>query len=178
VKALECLESPRLVYRRPAAADAAEIFGRYAADARVTRYVGFRAHASLDDTNAFIAWSDAEWDRWPAGPYLIRARAGNRLLGGTGLSFETPTRAMTGYVLASDSWGQGYATEALRTMVALAANVGVRRLYAICHTAHGSSWRVLEKGGFSREGVLRRYMEFPNLDDAGPSDVFCYSLVF
>jgi len=178
VKAPECLESPRLIYRRPAAADAAEIFARYAADPRVTRYVGFRAHASIDDTREFLAWSDAQWAQWPAGPYLVRVRAGNVLAGSTGLAFETPARAATGYVLAADAWGQGYATEALGAMAALAPALGVRRLYALCHVGHEASSRVLEKGGFTREGILRRYMTFPNLGDGEPADVFCYSLVF
>ena len=177
MKAPECLESPRLVFRRPSAADAPEIFARYAADPRVTRYVGFRVHASLEDTIVFVNWSDVEWERWPAGPYLVRRRTDNHLVGSTGLSFETHYRAATGYVFAADAWGQGYATEALRTMAALAPTVGVRRLYAICHTAHERSWHVLEKGGFSREGILRNYMEFPNLDAGDPADVFCYSLV-
>jgi len=33
------------------------------------------------------------------------------LLGSTGLEFETTTRAQTGYVLATDAWGRGYATK-------------------------------------------------------------------
>ncbi|HTO94716.1 MAG TPA: GNAT family protein [Bacteroidota bacterium] len=178
MKAPEFLESARLAYRRPAAADAAEIFARYAADPQVTRYAGFRSHASLEDTIAFTGWSDAEWERWPAGPYLIRRRGDNLLVGSTGLAFETPYRAATGYVLATDAWGLGYATEALRAMAALAPTLGVRRLYAVCHTVHEKSSHVLEKGGFAREGILRSYMEFPNLDAGGPSDVFCYSMVF
>ena len=72
----------------------------------------------------------------------------------------------------------GDATEALRAMAALAPTLGVRRLYAVCHTVHEKSSHVLEKGGFAREGILRSYMEFPNLDAGGPSDVFCYSMVF
>jgi RimJ/RimL family protein N-acetyltransferase len=177
VKSSELLESPRLLYRRPTAADAGEIFSRYAGDPDVTRYMGFHRHESLEDTLAFIAMSDAEWEHWPAGPFLIRRRTDNVLVGSTGLSFETPYRAMTGYVFAKDSWGIGYASEALRTMVAAAATVGVRRLYAVCHTGHDPSRRVLEKGGFTCEGTLRSHTEFPNIAPGEPSDVFCYSLI-
>lgn len=55
--------------------------------------------------------------------------------------------------------------------------VGIRQLYAICHTEHRASWRVLEKVGFVREGVLHRHTDFPNLNPGEPSDVFCYALV-
>lgn len=172
------LETDRLVLRRPAAADAEAMFTRYASDLEVTRYVGWPVHRSVEDTRSYLALSDSEWQRWPAGPYLILDRASGELLGATGLSFETPFRAMTGYVLARNAWGRGYATEALRAIVALAPRLGVRRLYALCHTEHRPSWRVLEKGGLTREGVLRRAYEFPNLAPGDPQDVFCYAVVF
>lgn len=122
-------------------------------------------------------WSDTQWGTWPAGPYLIRLRESGALVGSSGLSFETPYRAQTGYVLAKHAWGQGYATEALNAMTQTARACGVKRLYAICHHAHRPSARVLEKGGFSLEGVLRQYAEFPNLTPVGPYDCLCYAMV-
>lgn len=59
-----------------------------------------------------------------AGPYMIEARDTGMLLGSTGLLFETPSRAATGYVLAADAWGQGFATEALGAMLEVAREVG------------------------------------------------------
>jgi [ribosomal protein S5]-alanine N-acetyltransferase len=177
-KASEQIVTTRLVLRRPAAGDAAAIFNRYSSDPDVTRYVGWPAHISPAGARAFIEFSDGEWARWPAGPYLVWSRADRTLLGGTGLSFETATRASTGYVFAKDAWGNGYATEALGAMVEVARACGIRRLYALCHAEHRASARVLEKCGFDREGVLRRYAEFPNLAPGEPQDVLCYSRVF
>ena len=94
------------------------------------------------------------------------------------MSFEMPQRAMTGYVLARDAWGQAYATETLQAMLDLAPGCGVRRLYAIGHTEHAASARVLEKCGLAREGVLRRHSIFPSLSPEQPSDVFCYAIMF
>ncbi len=173
----ERIETARLVLRRPHPTDADAIFARYAGDPEVTRFLSWPTHRSLDDTLAFLEFSDAEWARWPAGPYLIESRADGLLLGSTGLAFETAYRAATGYVLARDAWGMGYATEALGAMVALARGLGVRRLYALCHPDHAASWRVLEKCGFLREGVLRRYAEFPSLRPGQPEDSLCYAQV-
>ncbi|MCX6549943.1 MAG: GNAT family protein [Acidobacteria bacterium] len=173
----DCVETERLLLRRPQPADVEAIFTRYAADPDVTRYVGWPAHRTVADTRAFLAFSDAEWGRWGAGPYLILSRTDGTLLGGTGLSFETSYRAMTGYVLARDAWGHGYATEALRAMVDVARAARVERLYALCHADHRPSARVLDKCGFSREGVMRRYAEFPNLPPIRPCDVLVYALV-
>lgn len=173
----ERVETERLVLRKPVATDAAAVFSRYASDAEVTKFLSWPTHGSIDHTHAFLQFSEAEWSRWPAGPSLIEAREGGRLLGGTGLAFETPFRAATGYVLAKDAWGFGYATEALRAMVTVAEGLGVRRLYALCHPDHAASWRVLEKCGFAREGLLRRHSEFPNLRRGEPADVLCYARV-
>jgi RimJ/RimL family protein N-acetyltransferase len=93
-----------------------------------------------------VRFSDSEWQRSSACPYLITSRTDERLLGSTGLVVETPHRAMTGYVLARDAWGQGFATEALLAMVELAERIGIARLYALCHPEHASSWRVLDDG--------------------------------
>lgn len=177
LKAPERIETARLVLQPPRTTDFEAIFARYASDPDVTRFLAWPRHRSLADTQAFLAFSEAEWGRWQAGPYLLRSRADGTLLGSTGLAFETPYRASTGYVLARDAWGKGYATEALQAMVETARMVGIRRLYAICHTEHRASWRVLEKCGFLREGVLHRYTEFPKLVPDELSDVFCYALI-
>jgi RimJ/RimL family protein N-acetyltransferase len=177
MKKPESIETVRLTLRRPRASDAPAIFDGYASDPEVTRYLGWPRHRTVDDTRAFLAFSDSEWERWPAGPYMIFERGTPRLLGSTGFAFEAPFRAMTGYVIVRDAWGHGYATEALRAMVDLAPALGIVRLYALCHTDHDPSCRVLEKGGFQREGVLRRAFEFPNLAPGEPQDVFCYAKV-
>jgi ribosomal-protein-alanine N-acetyltransferase len=176
-KAPALFETDRLLLRRPQPRDAAHVFERFASDPSVTQYVGWPRHTSIADTEAFLTFCDAEWDRWPAGPYLVLSRNGSALLGSSGLSFETPYRAATGYVFALDAWGHGYATETLMAMVTLAPALGIQRLYALCHTAHRASWRVLEKCGFDREGILHRYAEFPNLNPGSPEDVFCYAMV-
>ncbi len=173
VKAPDRIETDRLVLRRPAPADAAAVY-HYASDGEVTRYVGWARHRSLDDTRAFLAFSGAEWDRWPAGPYAICLRGTDTPIGGTGFAFETSYRAMTGYVLAREAWGAGYATEALCAIVAIAPPLGICRLHAFCHVDHVPSARVLEKCGFEREAILRRYNDFPNLAPGVPADVFCY----
>jgi len=176
ITAPERIETGRLILQRPREADVEPIFRRYASDPHVTRYLSWPVHVSIEQTRAFLTFSDDEWRRWPAGPYLVFSREDGALLGGTGLSFETPARAATGYVLAKDAWGRGIASEALTAMVDLARAAGVQRLYAICHIDHHPSARVLEKCGFEREAVLRRFLQFPNLP-GGPADVLKYARV-
>jgi len=176
MKAPQRLETERLVLRKPALADAEEIYRRYASDPEVTRYLAWPRHRTVDDTRAFIQFSDAEWRDYSAGPYLIESGSG-LLLGGTGLEFKTKTadQAVTGYVLSRDARGQGYATEALRAMIEVARELNTREMLAICHAQHIPSQRVLEKCGFSCKGNL--LVEFPNLGPGGPGDALRYELV-
>jgi RimJ/RimL family protein N-acetyltransferase len=176
MKAPETIETARLRLRKPVRGDAEAIFSRYAADPAVTRYMSWPTHRSVADTEAFLAWSDADWERWPAGSYLVYKKgADGSLLGGTGLTFKTPTRVLTGYVLAQDAWGKGYATEALEAMVELAGQLGVERIEAICHVEHLASAHVMEKCGFQRECVLWAHTVFPNIDPGIRSDVLSYA---
>jgi RimJ/RimL family protein N-acetyltransferase len=171
------IETARLVLRRPRTDDAEAIFARYAGDPEVTRYMSFPRHVTIEQTRAFLDFSDDQWRRWPAGPYLIEDRTSGRLLGGTGLAFESTWCASTGYLLAREAWGQGYATEAVGAMIDAARSAGVVRLYAVCHVDHWASRRVLEKAGFAHEGVLCRSTLFPNLGRPGPHDAHCYARI-
>jgi ribosomal-protein-alanine N-acetyltransferase len=174
MRAPPLVETPRLVLSAPVAADAELVFARYASDDTVTRYLGWPTHRTVADTRGFLAFSALQWEREGAGPYMIWARADGRLLGSTGLGLEPDGQAITGYVLAADAWGKGYATEALAAVVDVATDIGVRRLYAVCHPQHRASWRVLEKNGFERDGSWSRQVEFPNLAPGILRDVLCY----
>jgi RimJ/RimL family protein N-acetyltransferase len=177
MKAPREITTARLLLVEPSIDDAPEVFERYAGDPEVTRFLGWPRHRSVAETQAFLTFSASEWERWPAGPYLIRARADRRLLGGTGLGFETPDQAVTGYVLAKDAWGQGYATEALSAMLDVARLTNLVLLYALCHPDHRASWRVLEKCGFVRNSECAQLTEFPNLAPGVLLDVLRYEFV-
>jgi RimJ/RimL family protein N-acetyltransferase len=176
MKAPRSIQTARLLLRRPDLADAETIFRRYASDPVVTRYLSWPTHRSVADTEAFLAWDDGEWQKWPAGSYLIFLPKEDLPLGSTGLTFITPGHAVTGYVLAQDAWGCGYATEALSAMVELARQTGVQRLEAACHADHTPSARVLEKCGFKCQTTLCESFVFPNLDGGVRSDVLSYVL--
>jgi ribosomal-protein-alanine N-acetyltransferase len=169
------LQTARLILRPPGQGDAAGIFQRLASDPEATRLVGWPRHTSIEDTHAFLSFSQQQWETWPAGPLLITARGDGRVIGSTGLAFETPYRACTGFVVSREVWGSGFASEALRAVVAVAASLAVRRLYALCHVQHARSVRVLERCEFEPEGILRRYQVFPNLGVPEPQDVYCYA---
>ena len=176
MKAPERIDTERLTLRRPSAADAEAVFERYAGDQRVGEFLAWPIHRSPDDTRRFLAFADAEWLMWPAGPFLIYRNG--ELIGSTGLAFESGGLASTGYVLARDAWGYGYATEAVLSMKALAVELGLRRLYAGVHPDHRPSARVLEKAGFRDDGIAKACAEFPNQIPGELQDVRLYAVDF
>ena len=170
------IETPRLALTRPVITDAPAIFDSYASDPEVVKYVGFPRHTAITDTEAFIRYCDDEWARTPAGPLLVWSRSDGRLLGGTGLGFEAGGVVSTGYVLARDAWGHGYATESLRAMIDLARRLGVSRLIARCHPDHRASSHVLEKCGFTLDAVASEPVYFPNISTSVLIDAHRYAL--
>ncbi|WP_324758693.1 GNAT family N-acetyltransferase [Haloarcula sp. GH36] len=79
-------------------------------------------------------------------------------VGVIGLNRVAPTTgaAELGYYLTPEAWGNGYATDAARTVVDYAfAELRLHRVYARAFAGNDGSRRVLEKVGFEHEGVMR-----------------------
>ena len=84
---------------------------------------------------------------------------------------------MTGYVLAKEAWGFGYATEALNAIACLGDALEIGELFALCHRDHRASHRVLEKRGFVGRPKHIEATNFPTLGTslAGScTDALCY----
>jgi ribosomal-protein-alanine N-acetyltransferase len=102
--------------------------------------------------HAFARHTDIRWG--------IVDRATGRLVGTCGLSafHERHRRAELGYDLARESWGRGAATAVASAVLDYGfSEMGLNRIEAVVMTANSRSERVLEKLGFTREGVLRQY---------------------
>ncbi|KAH7842207.1 hypothetical protein Vadar_002667 [Vaccinium darrowii] len=69
-------------------------------------------------------------------------------------------RAEIGYALASKYWGKGIVTRAVKIVVStiFLEWTHLERLEALVDVENLGSQRVLEKSGFHKEGVLRKYV--------------------
>jgi len=60
-------------------------------------------------------------------------------------------------MIAPEEWGNGYATDALTAVCGYAFEERrLNKVYATTYATNPASSRVLEKAGFTREGVLRK----------------------
>jgi ribosomal-protein-alanine N-acetyltransferase len=170
------LSTTHLRLRSPRPDDATAIFTRYASDAEVVRFLGWPQHRSVEDTRAFLAYAGVARTDGRDFVYLAFDAEG-KLLGSTGLALGAPHRLVTGYVLARDAWGRGFATEMLQAMIDLALGAAsIWRIEATCYRDHAASRRVMEKCGMKHEGLLRRHTLLPNLAQ-DPADVHIYARV-
>ena len=168
----ETAETARLTLRRARVTDAEAIFRAYATDPEVTRFLSHRPPTGPEQTRAFLARAQADWDAGSRFASVILR--GGRVLG---MIEARPTPGMVnyGYVLARAAWGQGCMTEVLHWHLAHSlAQPGIWRAEALCDAENLASARVMEKAGMRREGVLRRRLMVPALGPA-PRDALIYA---
>ncbi|KAL8481694.1 hypothetical protein ACS0TY_028002 [Phlomoides rotata] len=84
-------------------------------------------------------------------------------------------RAELGYEVSSEYWGRGVATQAVKLAAAavFAEWDHLERLEAAVDVENPASQRVVEKAGFMKEGVLRKYY----LLKGKPRDAVMFSLL-
>lgn len=158
------LKSERL-HLRPLEPEACgEAYRGWLEDPEVNQYLETRwRQQSLADIRAFVAAINAD----PANLLLGIHRAedgvhiGNIKLGPVNRRHAC---ADISYLLGERSaWGQGFATEAIRRVVAFAfAEVGLHRVQAGLYEDNRASAWALEKVGFIREGTWRRQLKGPD----------------
>ena len=81
------------------------------------------------------------------GPWFMVRRDDGAVVGEIG-AFVDGSTAQIGYTVVEPSWGQGYATEALRSLLGrLLADPRIDRVVAETLEGHAASRRVMEKAG-------------------------------
>jgi len=89
------------------------------------------------------------WIELRSGPCSFAIEVGDELIGTIGAGLDDDgTEAGIGYWLGRPHWGRGYATEAMRALLAYLGSLGVRRVEADTYVGNAASSRVLEKAGF------------------------------
>lgn len=93
-------------------------------------------------------------------PYVIVDTRDGSVLGGLTLHHFDPMRdtVEVGYWLFVSARGRGVATRAVEAVVAHAFANGISRVEAHVRVGHTASERVVERAGFKREGIKRRFL--------------------
>jgi ribosomal-protein-alanine N-acetyltransferase len=153
-------ETERLILRPIVPADAPAIF-LYASNPAVTRFTLFETHQTIDDsrwfTNDYVRSRYVNREPDPFG-MVLKSDPLKTVVGAMGVHWASqPNLVMEfGYSLAEPYWGRGLVVEAAEPVIRYVfEEYAVERLQAQVFVGNDASERVLQKLGFTREGVLR-----------------------
>jgi len=150
------LDTPRLRLRL-VGPDDADWIAAYANDPDVSRMVAHIPHPyDRELAVEFLTFLDSQ-TRPPAHlAFAIEEKPAQTPVGLIGADNITQASAEIGYWLGKSFWGQGFATEALRAMLAFAFDtLRLRTVTAGHFIDNDASARVLLKAGFSYTGAQR-----------------------
>jgi ribosomal-protein-alanine N-acetyltransferase len=178
----ERINTPSLLLRRVVLDDAQAMFSAYAQDADVARYMAWRLTGDYEDSLSYVKKALDWWENPEVADdfaYAIVLRDSHEFVGCCSVGPHSAAEKFhwgIGYTLAKRFWGRGYGTEAVSAVGRMAISIPeVLRVSAVVDVENVGSARVLEKSGFVREGILRRYAIHPNCSNE-PRDIFMYAM--
>ena len=108
----------------------------------------------------WIATHDAEFEGKTGAVFAVTARGVGTLVGSISVGINSAHRhGEIGYWIGRPFWGHGYATAALRLLLAYCfSRLGLHRVFAHHMARNPASGRVMEKAGMHPEGTLREHV--------------------
>ncbi len=169
------IESARVEVRLVSESDLPELLAMNS-DAEVTKFLGYAPWNVLAQAEAWFQRISAQQEAGSALEFVVVAKPGGHVIGRCGLfDFEEAnTHARLGYILGRAHWGQGYMREALTALVEAAfRQMRLRKLEANVEAENVRSAHLLQRLGFTREGVLRERW----ITEGQPMDAEIYGLL-
>lgn len=157
------LETERLILRQPKLSDAADVFV-FSSDPAVQKY-NAEPTTDVSEAEEIIRSYNAEYERNGGVVWGITLRGADSVIGMIGFhDWSVHNRAMLGYDLAHEYWGRGIGSEAARRVIRFGfENMALNRIEAPTIEDNHESVHMLEKLGFTCEGIRREY----TLEDDG-----------
>lgn len=169
---MKILETGRLVMRPWSEGDAPQHY-EYAQNPRVGPSAGWKPHESVEESleiiNSFIA-ADETW--------AVTLKDSGKIIGALGLHRDKKRGPENirelGYVLSEPYWGKGLMVEAAKRALRFGFEELELEMISVYHFPFNcQSKRVIEKLGFSFEGILRRaFLRY----DGAIFDDYAYSM--
>lgn len=152
------LQTERLILREWSSEDWVAVH-RYASSEQVTQYMLWGPNTE-EETKAHIEQVIRWQHEVPRRSFelAVTLKDNGEIIGGCGLVLHE-SNGEIGYCLHPDAWGNGYASEAARAIVAFGfQELGIHRIYATCRPANLGSANVMRKIGMKQEGHLREHI--------------------
>lgn len=166
---MHTFETERLILREWREDDKDDLF-EYAKNPVVGPFAGWKPHENVEESLKIIGHFINGQDCW-----AVELKESRKIIGSVGLHRQGYDGYLSlGYVLSEPYWGRGYAVEASKKILEYAFNSLGNNIVAATHYPHNQrSKRVIEKLGFTYEGMLRKYSKIFNGEIY---DLLCYSM--
>ncbi len=159
---MENIETERLIIRRYTKEDWKDLY-EYLSEPQVVKFEPYEVFT--EEAAKQEAICRAEMTSF----FAVCIKENNKLIGNIYLQKGEFDTWELGYVFNANYQGQGYATEAARTLVSKAFEEwGARRVIAMCNPFNEKSWKLLERLGMRREGTLIKNIYFKCDTDGNP----------
>jgi len=171
---LPTLETERLFLRKLLYSDKKSIF-EYAKNPQVALHVLWNAHQSEFDTLEFLNIVYDAYNNNQAAPWGIQLKTDNNIIGTAGfVSWNRKMkRAEIGYVLSVEHWNKGLIPEAVKEIINFGfEKMELEKIVSRCKPKNVASEKVLEKCGFSFDGLVKNQM----IIKGKPEDMRMYTL--
>lgn len=159
IEALPILETNRLVLRRIEKHDAESIL-TYLSDEDVMEHYGLGTFQNVEDALDEISWYDSILKNNTGMRWGITLKEENKVIGSCGFleMVAQHYRSDIGYELSKEYWGKGIASEALAAVINYGfMEMKLQRIQALIEPPNIRSQKLVEKHGFVKEGLLRKY---------------------
>lgn len=154
---LPIIETERLIIREIKDSDSRDMF-EYAHLSYVGPSAGWAPHQSLDETKTIIKMMNGKYRFGGIGTFAIVLKKNNKMIGTVELhSIVKNYKAELGYTINPSYWGNGYALEASKVIVAYGfQSLNLKRIECTAFTNNYQSKRVCEKLGLTFEGIRKK----------------------
>jgi len=140
-----------------------ETMHAYAGDADHADYMLYLPNGSIDDTERFLRWAVAQWEKGTPQSYEFAVTLeGGTHIGAVSVAVEDGQIGEMGWIIHNDYKGKGFITEAAQSVMNFAfSQLKLQKVFATCDYRHGASIRIMEKLGMTleRDDLTRRYKD-------------------
>ncbi len=154
------IKTDRLILRRFKPEDAEAMFNTWANDERVTRFLTWEPHGTLEVTEYIIDLWVKDYEKENTYQWAIEFES--KLIGSIGCveTSEGNECGEIGYCIGYDFWGKGIMTEAAKSVIDyLFSEVNLHRIEILHATQNPASGKVAHKCGLTYEGTKREYFK-------------------
>jgi [ribosomal protein S5]-alanine N-acetyltransferase len=153
------IETDRLLLRKVNTDDAADMLV-YLSDEKVVQHMGLVPFETTEEALDEINWYNSIYEEGTGIRWGITLKDEGKVIGSCGFLNRAPKhhRAEVGFELSKDYWGRGIAGEALDAVIQYGfLHLDLERIEALIEPENFPSQKLVERKGFTNEGLLRHY---------------------